>query len=385
MVLKKKANLLHFLTSMELKELTCNKRNTLQVHNLVKLTTDVLKKQTTTVFVPIYNAQDSKVQLGLEETKEPKKSEATNQVFTVQHLKKEKHEDNNARKSSSKNKRFIFDEASKYFSSLINTSVDVKSKEVKTIFQNRESKYSGHNIESEKPNLYEIFCPRSSPIVPEFLLSLIAVLEQVVGNDYENIEKHVILHFDFERDIPFIFYMVFKIMGILEKVTNRYEEFKKEHSRKIFIGGFRAFRGLEYPRVVVVLDQNVSGLEQYLPECLNRCTTYLHVILLRKNTYMLQQTQHKPTTLQDVITTWKKQSKSRKLINSWIVHIFGSHNNEVSEKFYEKRDPGVIKIYSISEKYKELKENYGKLQFFQNEDTKTEKIIQEEIESVVKR
>ena len=263
--------------------------------------------------------------------------------------------------------------------------MDVKSKEVKTIFQHRESKYSGHNIESEKPNLYEIFCPRSSPIVPEFLLSLVAVLEQVVGNDYENIEKHVILHFDFERDIPFIFYMVFKIMGILEKVTNRYEEFKKEHSRKIFIGGFRAFRGLEYPLVVVVLDQNVSGLEQYLPECLNRCTTYLHVILLRENTYMLQQTQHKPTTLQDVITTWKKQSKSRKLINSWIVQIFGSHNNEVSEKFYEKRDPGVIKIYSTSEKYRELKENYGKLQFFQNEDIKIEKIIQEEIESVVKR
>ena len=100
---------------------------------------------------------------------------------------------------------------------------------------------------------------------------------------------------------------------------------------------------------------------------------------------MLQQTQHKPTTLQDIITTWKKQSKSRKLINSWIVHSFGSHNNEVSEKFYEKRDPGVIKIYSASEKYRELKENYGKLQFLQNKDTKIEKIIQEEIESTVKR
>ena len=82
---------------------------------------------------------------------------------------------------------------------------------------------------------------------------MIAVIEQVIGNDYENIEKHVILHFDFERDISPIFYMAFKMMGILEKVTNRYEEFKKEHGRKIFIGGFRAFRGLEYPRVLLFL------------------------------------------------------------------------------------------------------------------------------------
>ena len=382
---KKKANLLHLLTSMELKELTYNKRNTLEIQNLVKVTTDILKKQTTTVFVPIYNAQDSRVQSGLEETKEQKISGEPDQVLTVQHPKKEKDGDNSARKNLSKNKTFIFDEVSKYFSSLINTSMDVKSKEVKTTFQHRESKYSGHNIESERPNIYEIFCPRSSPIVPEFLLSLIAVLEQVIGNDYENIEKHVILHFDFERDIPSIFYMAFKMMGILEKVTNRYEEFKKEHGRKIFIGGYRAFRGLEYPRVVVVLDRNVSGLEQYLPECLNRCTTYLHVIILRENTCKLQQTQHKPTTLQNVITTWKKQSKSKRLLNFWIVHIFGPCNNKVSEKFCEKRDAGVIKIYSTSEKYKELKANYEKLQFFQNEDANNEKIIQKEIESAVKR
>ena len=55
---------------MEFRELTWNKRNTLQIHNLVKVTTTVLKKQTETVFVPTYNEQDSKVQLGLEKAKE---------------------------------------------------------------------------------------------------------------------------------------------------------------------------------------------------------------------------------------------------------------------------------------------------------------------------
>ena len=142
-------------------------------------------------------------------------------------------------------------------------------------------------------------------------MSLIVVLEQVVGKDYENIEKSVILHFDVEKDIPSIFYMAFKMMGILEKVTNRYLEFKKKNGKKIFIGGFRAFRGLEYPRVVVVLDDNITGLEQYLPECLSRCTTCFHAIVLRGNTHILRQPQNKRITLQNVITSWKKQSKSK--------------------------------------------------------------------------
>ena len=278
------------------------------------------------------------------------------------------------RNNVSKNKTFTFDEASQYFS-VYNTSMKVKSKELKTRFQHRESKHSGHSIESDRPNLYEIYHPKGSPIMPEFILSLIVALEQVIGKDYENIENHVILHFDVEKDIRLIFYIAFKMMGVIEKVTNKYIEFKKENGRRIFIRGFRAFRGLEYPRVVVVLDGNVIGLEQYLPECLNRCATFLHTILLRQNTHVLKQAQNKHITLQNVITAWKKQSKSERLINSWIVQIFGSDKNEVTEKFYEKRDPGIIKIYSTSRKYRELKTNYEKRKFFQNETIRIKKLF----------
>ena len=105
--IKQIANQLPLLTSMEFRELTWNKRNTLQIHNLVKVTTDVLKKQTTTVFVPTYNEQDSKVQLGLEKAKEQKKGEALGQVSTLQDQKKEKDDDNNLRSIVSKNKTFI--------------------------------------------------------------------------------------------------------------------------------------------------------------------------------------------------------------------------------------------------------------------------------------
>lgn len=52
-------------------------------------------------------------------------------------------------------------------------------------------------------------------------------------------------------------------MGILEKVASSYKEFQEKESVKIFISDHRVFRGLECPRVVVVLDRNLRGLEQY--------------------------------------------------------------------------------------------------------------------------
>ena len=378
---RQRANLLSLLNSMKLKELTYNKRNTLQIHDLVKVSTDVLKNQTTKVRVPLYKGPDSKTQLGLDNALvKERKIEKSGQVSMVQKPKEEKDDDTDVIENLSKNKKFIFDEASKYFKFPIDVSV--VTNEVTTKFRHRESKHSGHSIESEKPNLYEIFHSEGSA---EFLLSLIVVLEEIIFNHFKKIEKYVILHFDVEKDIPYIFYMAFKMMGILEHVTNKYKVFKKVDSKKIFIASFRAFRGLEYPRVLVVIDQNLIGLEQYLPECLNRCTTYLNAVLLKEDTHMLKQIQHERKIMRNIITAWKKQYMSKSLINYWIVHIFGSHTNEFSKKFYEKRYPGVIKIHSTSKKYKELKTNYGKLKFLQNENSNTEKIIQEEIESAVAR
>ena len=375
--IKKKANLLHLLTSMELRELTYNKRNTLQIHNLVKVTTDVLKNQTTTVHVPIYTAKNLNIQSGLEKTlKEERNGEVQGQVSTAQQAKKEKHKDIDIRKNTSKSKKLIFDEACKYLRLPIDASI--ATKEVTTKFRHRESKHPGHSIESERPNLYEICYPHESA---EFMLSLIVVLEQVIGKDYENIEKHVILHFDVEKDIPCIFDMAFKMMGILEKMTNSYEEFQKVDSKKIFIADFRALRGLEYPRVVVVLDRNLDGLEQYLPECLNRCTTHLHVILLNENSEMLKETKH----LKDIITAWRKAQISKMLINSRRVHIIASNTNNNSEKFYIKRSWEFINIYPTSRKYIELDEKFRKLHVFENENNNQEKIIQEEIKSAVAR
>ena len=66
------------------------------------------------------------------------------------------------------------------------------AEKVTTIFRRRESKYSGQSIESENPNLYEIFHPQESV---EFISSLIAVVENIIINDNRKIKKAC--HFTF--------------------------------------------------------------------------------------------------------------------------------------------------------------------------------------------
>ena len=344
--IKKQTNLLHLLTSMELKKLTYNKRNTLEIHNLVKVTTEALQNLTTTVHVPDYTAKGLKIQSGLERTlKEERNGVAQGQDSTTQQQRQGRDEDIDVRKNVNESKKLTFDEACKYFRHPINAST---VKEVITSFRHRDSNHSGHHIGSEKPNLYKICYSRKSA---KFVMSLIAVLEEVIGKDYKNINKHVILHFDVEEDIPSIFNMAFTIMGILDYVTNRYEEFQKISSKKIFIADFRTFRGLEYPRVVAVLHRNLRGLEQYLPECFNRCTTYLHALLLNENGKMLKNPQ-----LKDIITLWSIPQFNEILLNSWTVYIPASNVNKDSEKFYVKLDHcGIILVHSTSRKYKELK------------------------------
>ena len=127
---------------MELKELPYNKRNTLQIHNLVKVTTDVLKHKTATVHVPIYGAQDSQIQSGLEITlEEETKIEVPGQVPTVKQPKQNKDEDSNVGKSLCKTKKIIFDEACKYFSSTIDTSINTN--EVTTTFRHKNRNILG--------------------------------------------------------------------------------------------------------------------------------------------------------------------------------------------------------------------------------------------------
>ena len=205
---------------------------------------------------------------------------------------------------------------------------------ITSTFQHMETKQCGHNIHSELPSLFEIDYPEKSL---QYKLQLMIALGQIIGrtritkenkqlcvktftdlNDIIDIKKHVILHFDPQNDIPKILHVVLKLMQLSDKITNRYEEFKDITSeKKIFICNYRKFRGLEYPRVIAILDPAFHHLLHFLPECFNRCTTFLHIIIIK-----MLDTAGSDKLFKEMVEGWKKQPP---LVNERKIYIKNDH------------------------------------------------------------
>ena len=231
-----------------------------------------------------------------------------------------------------------------------------------------------HDITSEIPNLYEINCLENKV---EFQISLVFILRKIMnatetGNkfhissvddliDKQDFKKHVIIHFDFKNDIPTHFNITFKLMGISERVTNKYDEFKRDHKKQIFICSYGTFRGLEHPRVIVVLDTSSYFSRQHLLECLSRSTRFLHIIVLK--TLKLVENWEQKDTLQKVVETLKMPfDRKQALANLWEITI--CYYEKESAKKFEPANSHTSKQIVISIKAdicSELKKNIDKV------------------------
>ena len=146
----------------------------------------------------------------------------------------------------------------------------------------------GLMIKSVKPSIAQINGSK------EFMIKQLAdILDKIFKRTYREkkdyyrvdkdceVDKHVILHFDVQNDIPECFHVVFDCLNIWEKVTNDYKEFNEKEGKKILICNYRSFRGNENPSVIVVLDPSLDHLKFCIPECLSRATIFLEIIVLK--------------------------------------------------------------------------------------------------------
>ena len=233
---------------------------------------------------------------------------------------------------------------------------------------------SSHDLVSEIPNLYEINCPENNV---EFQIYLVFILRKIMNEtrmenkfhissvddlaDMQDFKKHVIIHFDFKNDIPTHFDIAFKLMGITERVTNKYDEFKKDNKKQIFICSYGTFRGLEHPRVIVALDMSSYFSKQQLPECLSRSTRFLHIIVLK--TLNLAENWKQKDILQKVVETWKMSFDGQQpLVNQW--EIATIHFEKDYTKTFQPAHSDTSKKIRISIKadiYAELKKRIDKV------------------------
>ena len=149
---------------------------------------------------------------------------------------------------------------------------------------------TGHKINTKKPVLWKVGDKSDF----EKVVSLVAIFEERQLKRGE----HVVLHFDIATNaIPDTFHFVFKHhFKIEEKITNNYKAFKSRE-KSILICSYPSFRGLEHPKITVVIDGDINYVKHYLVETLARCTTDLCIVVLQNS-----------STLKKITREWKNQN-----------------------------------------------------------------------------
>ena len=350
-----KKNLFELLENMKLYQLSRVMRNSLEIHNLVKLTTDFLKKEQT-IFIHQKEKMESKLKPDLSNISVSDTDSATKLRSPVldtlaksPSIQEDAHEDEGAQDEDAPKGNIVLDEVKVVTESVKgirhgdpyqyleeNPSIhkpgldeaQAVSRSVKGISSRGVTKISkllmsvaevfgyggvktisefgyapavktGHKIRTKKPVFFELGDKSDF----QKALSLLAVFEK---REIERREQ-VVLHFDTEANkIPDIFLFPFAChFKIQEKLTTKYEEFKAQ-KKSILVCSYPTFRGLEHPKITVVIDCDIYYVQHYLVETLARCTSDLCIVVLQKN-----------STMTKVTTEWE----TKQAIQQWEIKI----------------------------------------------------------------
>ena len=385
-----KRNKLELLENMKVYQLTRVMRNSVEIHNLVKLTTDVLRKQQT-VFIhqeekktksePKIRVRNESVSAANTVTKSrnpglhmtaklPSRRRDVNQYrkeilgldevkFTPESVKATRYSDDYSEENPSIPKLGL-DEGQALSESMTGTS----DGGVKTIseFRFAAADKTGHKIRSKKPTFFELGARSDFQKV----ISLIAIFEE---REIDRSEQ-VVLHFDTgSNEIPDIFSFTFAHhFKIQDKVTKKYEEFKSPE-KSILVCSYPTFRGLEHPKITVVIERDIYYVQHYLVEALARCTSDLCVVVLQNS-----------STLTNITTEWK----TKVAIQQLEIKIFEdtSQGEDFELEFTRSTNTEIINAKFRSEHYKKLGEKFSELMtkdknFESKKELEAKRIIQQ--------
>ena len=365
------SNRFDLLEQMQKKTLTLVMRNSMQIHNLLEVTKEVLEGVATRYKLNEKKKKDLREEKYDHKTnKESNSDKSESEVVTV--IKQSKTSASERLKTSSlfAASRLELDEA--FYHAGTPTAHDADGSKIENRFKYEEAKQIGHEVKSKLPILYEVYCYDNAF---EKVFSLTVVFEKLQLALSTANNKHVMLHFNVNNEIPRLTFKLFDVKHntkLTDKVTYSYEDFKNEGHRKyIFVGNFRTFRGLERPRITIIVDHDIYSLRHYLVECIARCTTYLHIVLLGVT-----------KTLNIITQKWKERINGNPLIKSWEIMLSkdGKQPNKVwnvvlsilSKVRKQSMDAGTEKnegilIDTSSEEYKKLEQTFNEPSFQKNE------------------
>ena len=335
--------------AMTAHHLTLNMRNSIEIHELVEATKEVLKEEKTFFFA---HPED------IESSDESEASEDMSLYDMFKSIKlaqgnedyldyRDYYRDYEERQPVAK---IGLDEAQAIVGS---PKVEGAGRNItESNFVYAEVDGTGHQINTERPVLFELGDKKDF----DKNISLVAIFERLL----EISRKHVVLHFDnVINAIPSPFSFAFDQHFKTDKITTNYKEFELSE-KSILVCSYPSFRGLEYPRITVLIDRDIYFIQHFLVEALARCTSELEIIVLQNS-----------STLTKVIREWK----AKKLVIQWKTEIF---KKEILRKDYKiniDAEHNIVKATFKSEYYKKLEEAF-KLDYHNDDIPTVEPITQ---------
>ena len=350
-------NRFDLLKNMELHQLNMVMRNSVEIHNLIKVTMDLLQKQKTVFIHHKTNKTETEVKMVVPISRNNAVNELSKPGSDINRelnsRKKESHEQNHEERSSVL--KLGLDEAQ-----AVSESVLKKDDGVVTNFLNAATGFfsfgknktttkfhyaavdkTGHKITTKKP----VLCEVEGKSGFQKIISLIAIFEERQVRKGE----HVVLHFDTTTNaIPEIFVFAFAHhFKMQDKMTSNYKVFKSRE-KSILVCSYPTFRGLEHPKITVVLDRDIYYVQHYLVETLARCTTDLCVVVLKTS-----------STLKEVTAEWK----SKQVIEQWNVKIATdvAEGENFKTELKSNRNCNIVNATFSFEYYKKLEKEFEEL------------------------
>ena len=349
-------NRFDLLKNMELHQLNLVMRNSVEIHNLIKVTMDLLQKQKTVFIHHKTNKTESEVKIDIPMSRNNYVNELSkpgSDIYTeLPSRKKESHEENH--EESSNIVKLGLDEAQAVAESVLRKNDGVVTtflnaaagiftfgrNKTTTKFLYAAVDKTGHKISTKKPALCEVEDKSGF----QKIISLIAIFEERQVKKGE----HVVLHFDTATDaIPEIFLFAFAHFKMQDKITNNYKVFTSRE-RSILVCSYLTFRGLEHPKITVVLDRDIYYVQHYLVETLARCTTDLCVVVLKNS-----------SNLKKITAKWK----SKQVIEQWNVKISedAAEGENFKTELKSTKNSNTINAKFNFEYYKKLEKQFDKL------------------------
>ena len=349
-------NRFELLKNMKLYQLNLVMRNSVEIHDLIKVTIDLLQKKKTVFIHHKTNKTENGVKMGEPIPRKNELSKPSSGISTELPSRKinilEYHNESSSIPKLGLDEAQAVSEsvletgdgvvtATKYLVRAVARSFSFGGKKTTTTFHYAAMDKIGHKISTKKPALCEVVAKSSF----QKLICLIAIFEERKIKTGE----HVVLHFDTTTNaIPDIFHFAFAHhFDIQDKVTNNYKAFRSRE-KSILVCSYSKFRGLEHTKITVVLDRNIYYVQHYLVETLARCTTDLCVVVLKNS-----------STLKEITAEWKR----KQVIEQWNVEI--SEDAAAGENFKTElksiKNHNIINAKFSFEYYKNLRKEFEEL------------------------